>query len=181
MESHFREIDKLILQEASHGSVRTCIGDAMFKNYLTVAIRNLMRNKVYSTLNVLGLGIGIACCLLIVLFLQHELRYDRFHKNGDRIYKVVFETQNENGSRTIQWSTSGALGPALKRDFPEVVETVRLWNKMVGVERQDRMLRARLSLVDKRVFDVFDLVFVKGDPQTAFQDPSGMLIGVDPV
>ncbi len=153
----------------------------MFKNYLTVAIRNLMRNKVYSTLNVLGLGIGIACCLLIVLFLQHELRYDRFHKNGDRIYKVVFETQNENGSRTIQWGTSGALGPALKRDFPEVVETVRLWNKMVGVERQDRMLRARLSLVDKRVFDVFDLVFVKGDPQTAFQDPSGMLIGVDPV
>jgi putative ABC transport system permease protein len=64
----------------------------------------------------------------------------------------------------------------LKRDFPEVVETVRLWNKTVGVERQDRMLQARLTLVDKHVFDVFDLVFVKGDPQTAFQDPSGMLI-----
>lgn len=148
----------------------------MFKNYLTVAIRNLMRNKVYSTLNVLGLGIGMSSCLLIVLFVQNELQYDRFHKNGDRIYKVVFETQNENGSRTVQWVTSGTVGPALECDFPEVQETVRMWPQRTGVERQNRMLNARLILVDKHIFDVFDFEFVKGDPQTAFKDPSGMLI-----
>lgn len=148
----------------------------MLKNYLTVAFRSLMRNKVYSTLNVLGLGIGMACCVLIVLYVQNEFQYDRFHRNGDRIYKVVFETQNENGSRTIQWTTSGTLGPALKRDFPEVQETVRMWFQTVGLERQNRMLPARLSLVDKHVFDVFDLEFVTGDPQSAFENPSGMLI-----
>ena len=89
----------------------------MFKNYLIVAIRNLMRNKIYATLNVLGLGIGMACCLLIVLFVQHELRYDRVHKKGDRIYKVVRETQGKDGSRGFDWGTSGPLGPALARDY----------------------------------------------------------------
>ena len=148
----------------------------MVKNYLTVAIRNLMRNKIYATLNVLGLGIGMACCLLIALFVQHELRYDRGHKNGDRIYQVVRETQGKDGSRGFDWGTSGPLGPALERDFPEVQTAVRLWHWNVKVKREDRSIRARFSLVDKHVFDVFDAEFVHGDPQTAFADPFGMVI-----
>ncbi len=148
----------------------------MFKNYLTVALRNLMRNKIYATLNVLGLGIGMACCLLIALFVQRELRYDRFHKNGDRIYKVVRETQSKAGPRSFDWGTSGALGPALARDFPEVLAAVRMWHWNVKVERQNRMIRVRFSLVDKHVFDVFDAEFVKGNPQTVFADPLGMAI-----
>ena len=148
----------------------------MFKNYLIVAIRHLMRNKIYATLNVLGLGIGMACCLLIVLFVQHELRYDRVHKKGDRIYKVVRETQGKDGSRGFDWGTSGPLGPALARDFPEVQAAVRMWHWNVKVERQNRVIRARFSLVDKHVFDVFDAEFVKGNPQTAFADPMGVVI-----
>ena len=82
----------------------------MLKNYLTVAFRSLMRNKVYSTLNVLGLGIGMACCVLIVLYVQNEFQYDRFHRNGDRIYKVVFETQNENGQEGDASTTTATQG-----------------------------------------------------------------------
>ena len=148
----------------------------MVKNYLIVAIRNLMRNKIYATLNVLGLGIGMACCLLIALFVQHELRYDRGHKNGDRIYQVVRETQGKDGSRGFDWGTSGPLGPALERDFPEVQAAVRLWHWNVKVKREDRLIRTRFSLVDKHVFDVFDAEFVHGNPQTAFADPFGMVI-----
>ena len=148
----------------------------MFKNYLIVAIRNLMRNKVYAILNVLGLGIGMACCLLIALFVQHELRYDRVHKNGDRIYQVVRETQGKDGSRGFDWGTSGPLGPALERDFPEVRAAVRIWHWNVKVQRENRFIRTRFSLVDKHVFDVFDAEFVRGNPETAFADPFGMVI-----
>ena len=60
----------------------------MLKNYLKIAVRNIKRNKIYSFINIAGLAIGIACCLLILLYIQDELSYDRFHKNADRIYRI---------------------------------------------------------------------------------------------
>ena len=104
-------------------------------NYVKVAARNLMRNKAYSTLNILGLGIAMSCCLLIVLFLQHELQYDQFYTKGDRIYKVVRETYGQGGPRYFYWGTSGSLGSALQRDFPEAETVVRIWPWNVKVER----------------------------------------------
>ena len=106
-------------------------------NYAKIAVRNLMRNKVYSALNILGLGIAMSCCLLIVLFLQRELQYDHRYEKGDRIYKVVREINIQGGSRNFSWGTSGSLAPALERDFPEVESAVRIWPWNVKVEREN--------------------------------------------
>ena len=145
-------------------------------NYAKIAIRNLMRNKVYSALNILGLGIAMSCCLLIVLFLQRELQYDHRYEKGDRIYKVVREINIQGGSRNFSWGTSGSLGPALQRDFPEVESAVRIWPWNVKVERENILFPTRLNRVDKHVFDVFEAEFVQGSAQTAFEDPTSIVI-----
>ena len=98
----------------------------MIKNYLTVAIRNLMRHKLYTAINVLGLAIGLACGILILLYIQQEFAADRFHTLGDRIYKVIRE-QRSSTQTTYGNGTSGALGPVLEETFPEVETTVRIW------------------------------------------------------
>ena len=98
----------------------------MIKNYLTVAIRNLMRHKLYASINVLGLAIGLACGILILLYIQQEFAADRFHTLGDRIYKVIRE-QRGSTRTTYGIGTSGTLGPVLKETFPEVETTVRIW------------------------------------------------------
>ena len=145
-------------------------------NYIKIAARNLMRNKAYSALNILGLGIAMSCCLLIVLFLQHELQYDQLYAKGDRIYKVVREIHGQGAPRKFYWGTSGLLGPSLERDFPEVEKAVRIWPWNVKVERQGLLIPARLINVDKHIFDVFDIEFIHGVPQTAFEDPSSIII-----
>ena len=98
----------------------------MLKNYLTIAIRNLARYKVYSFINIAGLAIGMACCALIMLYVQYELSYDDFHTKGDRIYRVLRETQNGDGSVTFRRGISGAFAPALMNDFHEVKNVIRL-------------------------------------------------------
>ena len=98
----------------------------MIKNYLTVAIRNLMRHKLYTAINVLGLAIVLACGILILLYIQQEFAADRFHTLGDRIYKVIRE-QRSSTQTTYGNGTSGALGPVLEETFPEVETTVRIW------------------------------------------------------
>jgi putative ABC transport system permease protein len=98
----------------------------MFRNYLTVAIRNIARHKVYSFINIAGLAIGMACCALILLYVQHELSYDDFHSKGDRIYRVLRETRGEDGHITFRVGISGPFAPALMNDFLEVENAVLL-------------------------------------------------------
>ena len=152
----------------------------MFKNYLTIAIRNIARYKVYSFINIAGLAIGMACCALILLYVQHDLRYDAFHSKGDRIYRVLRETRGEDGSVTFRAGISGPFAPALMKDFPEVENAVRiigspgLWTRYEG----ERLFHERRPwlLVESDFFTMFDFPFVKGDPATALRDPGSMVI-----
>ena len=99
----------------------------MFKNYLTVALRNMMRHKGYSAINIAGLALGMACCILVLLFVQDEFRYDAFHTHADRIYRVVTETQSRGSATTVRAGASGALASSLPESFPEVEATMRIW------------------------------------------------------
>src|SRR5687768_15003461 len=97
----------------------------MLKNYFVVAFRNLLKNKVYSGINILGLAIGMAACFFIFEYVRFELSYDKFHKNADRIYRVpISYTGSLAQSTTI--TNHPALGEAMKNDFPEVKEYARL-------------------------------------------------------
>lgn len=148
----------------------------MFKNYLKVAIRNLQRGKVYGLINILGLAIGIACCLLIFLFVMQELRYDRFHANIDRIYRVLAEIKSADGSkRTV------AIGPlplarALQDEFPEIVKSVRFNVHNGAVRHEDNVFTERLIFTDAAIFEMFTFNLLVGDPSTVLAEPSAVVI-----
>ena len=96
----------------------------MFKNYLKIALRSLLRYKAYALINISGLAVGIACCILIMLWVRDELSYDTYHEKADRIYRVVREETSVHG---VDHSaiTSPHEGPAMRNDFPEVTNAVR--------------------------------------------------------
>ena len=109
----------------------------MFKNYLKIAFRNILKYKVHSIINISGLAIAIACCLLLILFIRNELSYDSFHRQADRIFRVnsVFEQEN---STHIQAMTQAPIGPALKQEFSEVEFAVRFVLSEYIVKYQDQ-------------------------------------------
>ena len=150
----------------------------MIKNYLTVAIRNLMRHKLYTSINVLGLAIGLACGILILLYIQQEFAVNRAHTLGDRIYKVIRE-QRGSTQTTYEEGTSGALGPVVKETFPEVETTVRIWRWTVSTQYGERKGRYSFALIDDNFLDVFDFPLIKGDLETAFRTPYSVVITDD--
>ncbi|HMB90194.1 MAG TPA: ABC transporter permease, partial [Rhodothermales bacterium] len=148
---------------------------SMIKNYIKIALRNLVRQKGYAFINVFGLAVGMACCLLILLFVQKERSYDRFHKHADRIYRLAYSA--ESGGTLTDWAYSGApWGPALAEELPEVVATARLQGSLgdqtnlVGYGDNSYSER-HLYLADPTVFEVFTLPLLQGDPGTALDAP----------
>ena len=149
----------------------------MFRNYLTVSLRTLLRHKIYSAINVLGLAVGMACCVLILLFVNDELSYDRHHKKADRIYRVLREMAVSEGGSRISDTTSGPLAAALERDIPEVgraIWTVSRAAKWLSVG--DRVIQRTLCLAEPDILDVFTFQFIAGDPESAFRDPYGIVL-----
>ena len=150
----------------------------MIRNYLTIAIRNLLRQPVYSLINIVGLAIGMAACMLIVLYIQDELSYDRYHPNAERIYRIVDDI--ESGGQTIQTAGSPlSWAPALKRDYPEVEQFVRMrgtgstWLFKVG---ESHFYEKKVIWAEATLFDLFDIPLVAGDPKTALAEPFTIVI-----
>src|SRR5262245_6944439 len=96
----------------------------MLKSYITIAFRNLSRNKIYSAINIVGLAIGMAACFFIFLYVRFELSYDRFHKNANRLYRVPMEFSTSKTGPNA--TTHPAVGPTMKANFPEVEDFARL-------------------------------------------------------
>ncbi len=150
----------------------------MFENYLKVAVRNLLRYKAYSFINISGLALGITCCLLILLYVQDELSYDRYHENADRIYRVISESSHK-GRTSRQFATPSIVGPILKREFPEVEQTVRLypaWRPVI-MGHSDRLFQEkRFYYADPTIFDVFSFQFILGEVKTALVRPNTIVL-----
>ena len=147
----------------------------MLKNYIITAFRNIWRHKVYAFINIMGLAVGMACCILIFLWVQNELTYDRFHENSDDIYRVIQHVGYANQSRA--WAiTQGPLGPSMKRDFPEIINMARLAGNRFLLTHEDKTFYESVILADGSIFEMFDLPLVKGDPSTALLDPNFMVI-----
>ncbi|MDP6038467.1 MAG: ABC transporter permease, partial [Candidatus Latescibacteria bacterium] len=147
----------------------------MLRNYLIVAIRNLLRYKIHSFINIVGLAIGMACCVPILLFIQNELSYDRHHENADRIYRIMKET--DGASPKFSPYTCGALAPTLLTDFPEVKKAVRIssWGG-TRVRYKDKNFGQRFCIADPSILQVFTFSFIKGDPQTALREPFSIVL-----
>ena len=147
----------------------------MLRNYLIIAVRNMMRHKGYALINIFGLAIGMATFILIVRHIQDEFSYDAWHTKGDRIYRVLRETRSGGESEYLPF-VSGALAGALEQDFPEVEEAVRVWFSFVEARYGDKKLELRVLAVDPEMFEVFDFPFVTGTLATAFPNPSCIAI-----
>jgi len=149
----------------------------MFKNYMKVAFRNIIRHKGFSVINITGLAVGMACCILIFLWVEDEKSYDQFHKNGKNMYIVA--THIKYGSRTSTSSgTPSALGPALKDEYPEIVNSVRFCNgpHAMYFAYKDQKLREEVEAVDPSFLKMFSFPMALGDPETALDDPHSLVM-----
>jgi putative ABC transport system permease protein len=149
-------------------------GITMFRNYIKVAMRHIKRRKVYSFINILGLTIGIACFILIGLWVKDELSFDRFHQNKDRIYRILNRLQDGNAGFNITY----ALGPALKSEYPEVEEACRVCTWFGShVRYQDKIYpETNMYLSDTSFFKIFSFPFIEGNPETALSDRYSIVI-----
>ncbi len=148
----------------------------MFKNYLKTAIRNLLKHKTHSFINVFGLAVGIACCILIFSFVLNEWSYDRFHENADNIYRVINEQTSPTAGKRLAAITPFPLAPALLESYPEIKTAVRLAQTKAAVKYQEKVFSERLVFADAAIFEMFSFPMRAGNSATALQTPNAVVI-----
>jgi len=147
----------------------------MFSNYAKIAWRNLVGNPLFSTINILGLAIGLACCITITLFVRYELSYDKHWTNSDRTSRV---TRDFLGNNLRLAAVAPPIAPLLKTDFPEIEDATRILvpgGISITVEDEQYQEEA-LVIADTNVFEFFDLRFIDGNPQTALRQPTDLVV-----
>ncbi|MCP4727891.1 MAG: FtsX-like permease family protein [bacterium] len=150
----------------------------MFRNNLKIAFRNLLKYKTFSFINISGLVLGITCCLLIMLYVQYELSYDSFHEKSDRIFRVYEDIRTATGTSRLFAPIPPPCGPALENDYPEVINAVRFsyWGNLEVKYDTKMFYEDGFFFVDPDVFDTFSFRMVTGDPETALDDKSSLVI-----
>ncbi|MBN1274517.1 MAG: ABC transporter permease [Candidatus Aminicenantes bacterium] len=150
----------------------------MLKNYLKIALRNIKRYKSHSFINLAGLSIGLAACILILLWVQHELSFDRFHENADRLFRAVEHEQMSTG-RTLSYPLfPTGFGPALKKDFPQVLETVRFRTSRGRIVRvgENSFYEDHFAFTDPALLKIFTFPLLRGNPDSVLTDPSSIVL-----
>lgn len=144
----------------------------MLKNYLITAVRNLRKHKGFSSINILGLSIGLASFMLITLYVYHELTMDSYHKNANRIFRIVENLRTEN-ELLFQSTSSPPMGPLMAHDFPEVQSFVRFTQNDVLVRKDNAVFyEESCYLADSSIFDIFSFTVLKGDAKSALKEPN---------
>ncbi|MCF7794607.1 MAG: ABC transporter permease [Candidatus Cloacimonetes bacterium] len=148
----------------------------MIKNYLKVAFRNIVRHKGFSFINITGLAIGMAICILIMLWVQDEYNFDRFHQKADNIYRILF-SYDVNGETRQHWRTPPPLARTIKEKYSSIEDAARFHNEgSVLVSVGDKKLQQQAGYTDKSIFNIFTLPFAKGSVDTAFENPNSAVI-----
>jgi len=148
----------------------------VFKNYLKIACRNIIKHKAFSAINVTGLALGMACCLLILFWVQDELSYDTFHQNSGRIFRIVSDWPKNNWDGMP--GTPSPLAPAVQEQLPEVESAARFsWHNRKVFRYKEKAFYEDLGIiVDPSFFKIFSFPLLKGDWETAFTGPADIVI-----
>lgn len=152
----------------------------MLKNYLVIAIRSLLKHRFYTIINISGLGLGLAACLLLITWIIHELSYDKFHVNAHRIYRASLEYSF--GGQTAKTAVSPtALLPLLQRNFPDVETGVRIynpsaWNPYIVRKGEKLFQEEKFFYADSSFFQVFSFVLLRGNPSTVLTEPNTVIL-----
>ena len=149
----------------------------MFQNYLKIALRNLIKQRIYSLINIIGLAIGMTCCLLIALYVRHELSYDRFHEKGERIYRVAVKTTIPSGT-FYDAETPFPLAAQLQIDYSEVERVVRIFfreEELVTVGEK-QFVEPKIAFADTGFFQMFSFPLLRGNPRRLLNDPAAVVL-----
>lgn len=161
----------------------------MLKNYLKIAWRNLLSNKLFSMINVFGLSVGMTCCMLLLLYILSEVSFDKHHEFVNDLYLLRSENTQSNGEKMDNPRAPAPYSQAVKAEFPEVVQVTRLWanfledktllKAMPKGETEKAFYETKGMHVDSTFFDVFTYQFVEGDPRTAMIEPHSVVLSED--
>jgi putative ABC transport system permease protein len=149
----------------------------MLRNYLKTALRNLWKNKGFSAINIIGLAIGLATCLLIMIYVMDELSYDRYNEKADRIYRVDGEIKF-GGNHLVLAVAPAPTGPAMLKDYPEIEKEMRFrgYGGFLVRKGNQNIQEDAVTYADSTLFDVFTLPMISGDPHTALIAPHTVVI-----
>ena len=148
----------------------------MFRNYFKIAFRNFSKQKLFSFINIFGLALGMAACLVIFLWVRDELSFDRFHQKAERIYRVERFIRFQDFHDYVGL-TSGLYGPTIEADYPEVEKQVRIdENRLLMKDYQNLSRTETVWFADPSLFDVFDFRLEEGDPGTALESPRTLVL-----
>jgi len=151
----------------------------MLTNYIKTALRNLWRNKIFSLINISGLSVGLACCMLIFLYTKDEVSFDRFQKNKDNLYRIVATTTTPDGKDSKSGSTGMMPGPSFKNAIPEIEDYVRVQYAGFNVKLGSEIYHQEALFVDDNFFTVFSFPIVSGDIQHPLHDLHSVVISED--
>jgi len=151
---------------------------AMIANYIKIAFRQMFRYKTYSSINIVGLAVGIACCLFAFMYVSHELSYDRYHRDADRVFRIAQRIQKEEAElETARVATP--LIPVVRENFPEVEYAVRFqlatWDSLVE-KGEKKFYEEWVMIAENDLFNVLTLPFIKGNPENALDRPRTVVI-----
>ena len=149
----------------------------MFKNYLKVALRNLWKNKTFSALNIVGLAIGLGCFLLIALYVLDELSYDRYPNRAGDIYRINSDIRF--GGEEMRYPlSSDVMGPALKKDYPQVEQYARIYANGTKLIKKgaDFIEETKVAHVDSTFFELFTLAPLRGELRHALDQPGTVVL-----
>ncbi|HRP54584.1 ABC transporter permease [Agriterribacter sp.] len=150
----------------------------MFKNYFTTAFRNIRRSKIYSFINIFGLSLGLACAMLIILYVKDEVSYDRFHKNGNNIYRIVSKNSYK-GEERKSGNTGFLQGPRFAANVPGIESFVRVRSGRQDIKKGTDIQSHDLLYVDSSFFSVFSFPLLHGDPESCLTDPKSIVLSED--
>ena len=144
----------------------------MFENYLKIALRNIKRQKMYSFINIVGLALGMACCLFILFYVFYEFSYDTFHEDADRIYRVAMEFRAKDQPVKYGAVTPPSVAPAILDQFADIEDAVRITRGSGIVKHGEKQFFENgILYADQSFFNVFTFPPIKGNPETALKEP----------
>jgi putative ABC transport system permease protein len=154
--------------------------NTMFRNYITIALRNLTRNRVFSFINIAGLSLGLACCLLILLYAKDELSFDRFQKNDANLYRITCRIIDKLHERDNRYGLSGMTqGPSFQRSIPEIKAYTRTNEQDFILRHGTATFAQRATWVDSNFFSVFSFPLLSGNPSSVLADPHSVVLTED--
>src|SRR5690348_17147933 len=148
----------------------------MFKNYLTVAFRNIIRHKLYSFINIAGLAIGLACVILVILFVRDELSYDRWIPDTQNLYRLEMTAQMPDRPPLVMAVIPYPMPEAMRNEIPGVTGMTRVFPNPMTLTAGDRQFRENVISVDPGFFNIIRLPLVTGNPDTVFRDPQSLVL-----